>query len=93
MRQGLALVALENNDVAGFCLLFAQLQAHADPFDLAGRLSSFQRVAGPPPAELFRNTLERSERLMQTPSRVSTSARRRAMVQLRRSATGSSSKA
>jgi hypothetical protein len=57
MRQGLALVALENNDIAGFCLLFVQLRAQVDPFDLAGRLSSFPRVAGPPPTELFSQRL------------------------------------
>jgi hypothetical protein len=31
-------------------LLFAQLQAHADPFDLAGDLASLQRVPRSPPA-------------------------------------------
>ena len=35
MRQRLALVAVEQNDVAGFGLLFAQLQTQADPFNLA----------------------------------------------------------
>ena len=93
MRQRLALVAVEQNDVASFGLLLAQLQTQADPFDLAGGLASLQRVPRPPPTELFfRNALDSCERLMRTPSRASISARRRAIVQLRRSATGSSSK-
>jgi hypothetical protein len=93
MRQRLALVAIEQDDVAGCGLLFAQLQAQPDPFDLAGGLASLQRVPRPPPTELFfRNALDNCERLMRTPSRASISARRRGIVQLRRSATGSSSK-
>src|SRR6201997_4397642 len=93
MRQRLALVAIEQDDVAGCGLPFAQLQAQPDPFDLAGGLASLQRVSRPPPAELFfRNALDSCERLMRTPSRASISARRRGIVQLRRSATGSSSK-
>ena len=93
MRQRLALIAVEKNNVARFGLLFAQLQAQAHPFHLAFRLTSLQRVPGPPPAELFfRKALDSCERLMRTPSRASISARRRGIVQLRRSATGSSSK-
>ena len=89
MRQRLALVAVKKNNVPSFGLLFAQLQAQADPFDLAGDLASLQRVPGPPPTELFfRNALDSCERLMRTPSRASISARRRGIVQLRRSATG-----
>ena len=53
MGQRLALVAVEKRDVARFDLLFAQLQAQTHPFHLAFRLTSFQRVPGPPPAELF----------------------------------------
>jgi hypothetical protein len=53
MCQRLALVAIEKNNVAGFGLLFAQLQAQADPFDLAGDLASLQRVPRSPPTELF----------------------------------------
>ena len=53
MRQRLALIAVEKNNVARFGLLFAQLQAQAHPFHLAFRLTSFQRVPRPPPAELF----------------------------------------
>jgi len=93
MRQRLALVAIEKNNVPGFGLLFAQLQAQADPFDLAGDLASLQRVPRSPPTELFfRNALDSCERLMRTPSRASISARRRGIVQLRRSATGCSNK-
>ena len=86
-------IAVEKNNVARFGLLFAQLQAQAHPFHLAFRLTSLQRVPGPPPAELFfRKALDSCERLMRTPSRASISARRRGIVQLRRSATGSASK-
>jgi hypothetical protein len=53
MRQRLALIAVEQHDVAGFGLLFAQLQAQADPLDLGGNLTSLQRVSWPPPAKLF----------------------------------------
>ncbi len=53
----------------------------------------FSVCRGRPPAELFfRKALDSCERLMHTPSRASISARRRGIVQLRRSATGSSSK-
>jgi hypothetical protein len=57
MRQRLAFVAVEKNDVASFGLTLAQLQAQADPIHLAGGLSSLQRVPGPPPTELFFVTL------------------------------------
>ncbi len=93
MGQRLALVAIEQHDVAGFGLTLAQLQAQADPIDLAGDLPPFQGVPGPPPAELFfRNALDNCDRLMLTPSRVAISARRRLNVQIGLSATGSSSK-
>ncbi len=92
MRQRLALVAIEQNNVAGFGLLLAQLQTHADPLDLVGDLASFQGVPRPPPTELFfRSALDSCDRLMRTPARASISARSRGIVQLRRSATGSSS--
>src|SRR5271166_3118613 len=93
MRQRLALVAIEQNNVAGFGLLLAQLQTQADPFDLVGDLASLQGVPGSPPTELFfRSALDSCDRLMRTPARASISARSRGIVQLRRSATGSSSK-
>jgi hypothetical protein len=79
-------------DVAGFGLLFAQLQTQTDPIDLAGRLPPFQGAPRPPVAEFFRNDLDSCDRLMRTPSRASTSARRRAIVEFGRSATGSSSR-
>src|SRR5271165_3207109 len=92
MCQRLALVAVEQDDVARFGLLFAQLQAQTDALHLACGLAPLQRVPRPPPAELFfRKALDSCERLMRTPSRASISARRRGIVQLRRSATGSSS--
>jgi hypothetical protein len=93
MRQRLALIAVEENNVAGFRLLFSQLQAQADTFDLSGDLAALQRVPWPPRTELFLcNALDNWEWLMRTPSRASTSARSRGIVQLRRSATGSSSR-
>lgn len=92
MCQRLALVAVEQNNVARFALLLAHLQTQVDLFDLVGGLASFQGVPGPPPTEpSFRRALDNCERLMRTPSRTSISARSRAIVQLRRSATGSSS--
>ena len=91
MRQRFALVAIEQNDVAGFGLLLAQLQAQADALDLVGDLAPFQRVSRPPVTELFfRNAFDNCERLMRTPSRASISARMRAIVQFGRLATGSS---
>src|SRR3984957_18130178 len=93
MGQRFALVAVEKNDVPRLGLPFAQLQAQAHAFHLAFRPTSFQRVPRPPPAELFfRKALDSCERLMRTPSRASISARRRGIVQLRRSATRSLSK-
>ena len=52
MRQRLALVAVEQNDVAGPGLLLAQLQAQADPLDL-GRVLSAPACAAAAAAELF----------------------------------------
>src|SRR5271157_3869996 len=93
MRQRLALVAVEQNDVARLRLLLAQLQTQAGSFDLGGDLASLQRVPRPAPAELFfRSALDSCDRLMRTPSRASISTCSRGIVQLRRSATGSSSK-
>jgi len=93
MGQRLALVAIEQNNVAGFGLLLAQLQTHADPLDLVGDLAPLQGAPRPPPPELFfRSALDSCDRLMRTPARASISARSRGIVQLRRSATGSSSK-
>jgi hypothetical protein len=53
MGQRFALVAVEKNDVPRLGLLFAQSQAQAHAFHLAFRLTSFQRVPRPLPAELF----------------------------------------
>ena len=76
MRQRLALVAVEQNDVAGFGLLLAQLQTQADAFDLGGDLAALQRVPRTSPTKLFlRNALDNCERLIRTPSRASISLR------------------
>src|SRR5919202_2076646 len=92
MRQCLALVTVEQNDVVGFGLLLAQLQTQADPLNLGGDLAALQRVPRTPPSEpFFRNALDNCEWLMRTPSRASISPRNRGMVQLGRSATGSAS--
>jgi hypothetical protein len=92
MRQRFAFVAVKQNDVARFGLPLAQLQAQSDPFYFVDNLPAFQRVPGPPPAELFfRNAFDSCERLMRVPVRVSISARRRGIVQFGRSATGCSS--
>ncbi len=81
--QGLALVAIKENDVAGLGLGLAQLEAQPDALDLAGALAAFQRVAGPPPAEFFfRSALDSCDLPILTPSRASISAMRRGMVQL-----------
>ena len=53
MRQRLALIAIEKNDIARFGLLLAQLQTQADPIDFAGNLPPFQRVPRSPVTELF----------------------------------------
>jgi hypothetical protein len=53
MRQRFALVAVEENNVACFGLLFAQLRTQADPIHLARCLACFQRVPRPPLPELF----------------------------------------
>ena len=57
MRQRFAFVAVKQNDVARFGLPLAQLQAQSDPFYFVDNLPAFQRVPGPPPAELFFATL------------------------------------
>src|SRR5271166_711246 len=93
VRQGLALVAVEEDDVAGFGLGLAQLKAQPHALDLAGALAAFQRVPGPPPAEVFfRSALDSCDLPILTPSRASISVMRRGIVQLGRSATGASSR-
>src|SRR6266567_44064 len=91
VRQRLALVAVEENDVAGLGLGLAQLEAQPDALDFGGNLPTFQRVAGPPPAEVFfRSALDNCDRPILTPSRASISTIKREIVQLVRSATGAS---
>ena len=53
MRQRLALIAVEKNNVSGLGLLLAQFEAQAYPFHLAFRLASLQSVPGPSPAKVF----------------------------------------
>ena len=53
MRQRLALIAVEQNDVAGFGLLPAQVQTQTDAFDLGGNLTALQRVPWTPPTTFF----------------------------------------
>src|ERR1700736_342866 len=93
MRQRFTFVTVKKNDIASFGLTLTKLQTQTDPVHFGGDLASLQRVPGPPPPELFfRKAFDSCERLIRTPSRASISARRRGIVQLRRSATGSSSK-
>jgi hypothetical protein len=91
MGEGLALVAVEQNDIAGLGLGLAQLEAQPHALDLVGVLAAFQRVPGPPPAEVFfRSALDMVERLTLTRSCRFTSSMRRGIVQFGRSATGAS---
>ena len=53
VRQCLALVTVQQNDVARFGLLLAQLQTQADALDLGGNLAALQRVPWTPPTILF----------------------------------------
>ena len=48
MRQRLALVTIEQDNIAGLGLLLAQPQTQADPFDLCGTLPPLQRVPRTP---------------------------------------------
>ena len=57
MRQRLALVAVEQNDVARLGLLLAQSQTQAGSCDLGSDLACLQRVPRPAPAELFSQRL------------------------------------
>jgi hypothetical protein len=78
MRQLFLFVAVEKNDVACCGLTLAQLQAQADPIQLASGLAPLQRELGPPPdGSFFRNALDNCNRLMLTPLRASISTRRR----------------
>src|SRR5712692_1046045 len=90
MRQRLALVGEQQNDIAGLRLRFAQLEPQADTIDLVRDLPTLQRVPRPSEAEppFLRSTLESCEREIETPSRAAISSARRASVQFVRSATG-----
>ena len=59
MRKHLALVAVEENDIAGLGLGLAQLEPEPDALDLSRDLPPLQRVPRPPPREVFfRSALE-----------------------------------
>ena len=91
MRQRLALVAIEENDIAGLGLGLAQLKPEPNALDLSRDLPPLQRVPRPPPPEVFfRSALESCDRPISTSSRL-ISAMRRGIVQFARFATGSSS--
>src|SRR3954470_18028917 len=71
-------------------LSLEQLSAQARPVHRGPVLATFQRVAGPSPAEipLWRSTTDSREQEMRTPERFSISSASRGSVQLGRSATG-----
>src|SRR5271166_2174679 len=92
MRQRLALVAIEENDIAGLCLGLAQLKPEPNALDLSRDLPPLQRVPWPPPPEVFfRSALESCDGPISTSSRFLISAMRRGIVQFARFATGASS--
>ena len=64
MRQRLALIGEQQNDIAGLGLDLAQLQPQAHAVDSLRVLPVLQRVPGPSPAEtpFLRSTLESCER-------------------------------
>ena len=85
MRQRLALVAIEENDIAGLGLGLAQLKPEPDALDLSRDLPPLQRVPRPPPPEVFfRSALESCDRPISTSSRFLISAMRRGIVQFAR---------
>jgi len=53
MRQRLALVTIEENDIAGLCVGLAQLKPEPNALDLSRDLPPLQRVPRPPPPEVF----------------------------------------
>ena len=78
MRQRLALVAIEENDIAGLGLGLAQLKPEPNALDLSRDLPPLQRVPRPPPPEVFfRSALESCDRPISTSSRFLISAMRR----------------
>ena len=92
MRQRLALVAIEENDIAGLGLGLAQLEPEPNALDLSRDLPPLQRVPWPPPPEVFfRSALESCDGPISTSSRFLISAMRRGIVQFARFATGASS--
>ena len=71
VRQGIALIAIEENDVAGLGLGLAQLKAQPHALDLAGALAAFQRVpAGAAVSgSFFGSALDNCDLPILTPSR------------------------
>jgi hypothetical protein len=90
MRQRLALVSEQENEIAGLGLGFAQLEPQTDAIDLVCDLATLQRVPQPPETEspFWRSTLESCEREIERFSRAAISLARRASVQFVLSATG-----
>src|SRR5829696_8899575 len=90
MGERFGLVAEQKHDVARLGLSLEQRPAQAGAVHRVRVLATFQRVAGPSPAEipLWRSTTDSREQEMRMPERFSTSSARRGSVQLGRSATG-----
>src|SRR5271165_1938200 len=90
MGERLALVGVEQDDVACLSLRLAQGQPQADPLHGVSVLAAFQRVAGTAIAQapFFRSTTESRDLEIVTPVRRSISDDSRGNVQFGRSATG-----
>src|SRR5215211_986394 len=90
MGERFGLVREQKHDVARLGLGFEQLSAQARAIYSVPVLATFQRVAGPSPAEIpfWRSTTDNREQEMRTPERVSISSARRGSVQFGRLATG-----
>lgn len=90
--QRLALIAIEQHNVAGLGLGFAQLEPEPNALDLGCDLAPLQRVPRPPPPEdFFRKALESWDGPISMRSKRLISATRRGIVQFGLSATGASS--
>jgi hypothetical protein len=79
MRQRLALVGEQENDIAGLSRGFAQFEPQTDTIDLVGDLSPSQRVPRPSEAKspFCRRILESCEREISMPSLAAISSARR----------------
>jgi len=94
VRQGLALIAIEENDVAGLGLGLAQRKAQAPCVRSRRRFGGLSACAGAAASGsfFFAAPLDNCDLPILTPSRASISVMRRWIVQLVRSATGASSR-